>query len=85
MNVSHKRTYQVTQYEPLTLEFELTIDDKLGLNVKNLSTIIRYLQIAERVCAAQYMQDMTIDPQELLLQAQENVQLLLNNLTKTQE
>ncbi|KYC48832.1 MAG: hypothetical protein AMQ22_01837 [Candidatus Methanofastidiosum methylothiophilum] len=85
MNVSHKRTYQVTQYEPLTLEFELTIDDKLGLNVKNLSTIIRYLQIAERVCAAQYMQDMTIDPQELLLQTQENVQLLLNNLTKTQE
>lgn len=85
MNVSHKRTYQVTQYEPLTLEFELTIDDKLGLNVKNLSTITRYLQIAERVCAAQYMQDMTIDPQELLLQTQENVQLLLNNLTKTQE
>lgn len=79
MNVKHKRTYQISHYEPLTLEFELDISDKLGLNVNNLTTIIRYLQIAERICAAQYIQDMSIDPQELLLQAQENVQLLLNN------
>lgn len=54
MQVSHKRTYQVRQYEPMTIEFTIEVPDDLAKDPEKLMDLVKYLQMIERKLANSY-------------------------------
>lgn len=54
MQVTHKRTYQVRQYEPMTIEFTMEVPDDLARDPEKLVNLVQYLQMIERKVANLY-------------------------------